>query len=107
MHVHVMCPACGKVFSAPQQLMGKALRCTDCDELIPIPQQPWYYRQKDNILGPVSPGVLRWLAREGEIWPDTLIRRGETGKWVAAGGVSGLFESLRDAPPPAHPDAPA
>ena len=96
MYLDVMCPGCGRVRSVPREAMGMELRCPDCDEPVTIPLRPWYYRRQGVEFGPICPRVLRWLASRGEIWPDTPLRHGDTGKWVPAGGISGLFTSVAE-----------
>lgn len=51
----------------------------------------WYVDQGEQPLGPLKTVELRQLAAEGKVAPQTLVRRGEDGKWVPAEKVAGLL----------------
>jgi len=51
----------------------------------------WYYRQMDDILGPVTLDELCDMLGHGKITRDTLIRNGRDGKWLAAWRVRVLY----------------
>ena len=52
----------------------------------------WYYKELGQDFGPISTAQLQLYARTGEIGPDTFVRNGSNGKWVAACRVKGLFD---------------
>lgn len=60
----------------------------------------WFYRNNSGDFGPVSSASLKALAQTGDVGPDTLVRQGAAGDWVAAKEVRGLF-------PPTPPPMPA
>ena len=62
----------------------------------------WYYKMLGDEIGPISTPQFRTLALDGQIAPDTYIRKGASGKWLTADRVKGLF----DPAPPAKPTAP-
>ena len=47
-----------------------------------------------QLLGPLDSADLRRMAKSGEITPGDKIRDGEDGKWVEAGKVKGLFDTI-------------
>lgn len=51
----------------------------------------WYFRVKGTEFGPVSPPELVQQAADGQIGPDTEVRKGD-GPWVPASRVAGLFD---------------
>jgi hypothetical protein len=53
----------------------------------------WYVRVGEVERGPVSSEALKHLALEGRVTPDTPIRKGDSGNWVPASRVKGLFPS--------------
>ncbi|QDU82777.1 hypothetical protein Pla110_45390 [Polystyrenella longa] len=50
----------------------------------------WYVKINHHVYGPMSVGDLSRLADEGGIDSDTLIRKGENGKWYPPEKVKGL-----------------
>jgi len=68
----------------------------------------WYFQVMGQELGPLSVGELKAKVANGQIQPDTLVRKTAEGKWIFAGKVKGLF-AVPDEPPPApvapHPVA--
>jgi len=56
----------------------------------------WYSDVGGSVIGPLTASQLREMARRGQLTPDALVRQGQTGKWVKAGRVKGLFA---DGPP--------
>lgn len=95
MPVTVMCPRCAKKMRAPQQARGRLVRCTGCDEPFAVTPRPWFYQIQGQEKGPVCPAVLLALAGQGKVGPDTLVRKGEVGRWVPAARISGLFRGNR------------
>jgi len=67
----------------------------------------WYYLQGDQQVGPVSGDELKRLVAEGRLGPDDLVWKEGLEDWVAAGRVSGLFESASAVPPPVPRARPA
>ncbi len=53
----------------------------------------WYYQVDGAVIGPVGGKYLRAKVAEGVIVSGTLIRQGETGKWVKASRVKSLLGS--------------
>ena len=61
----------------------------------------WYCQIEGKTFGPLSSGQLRKKAEAGRIDQETLVRKGEDGKWVAARQVKGLFpENVEHRVPP-------
>lgn len=58
----------------------------------------WYSQAKGQICGPWTARQLKQQADAGMIKRDTLVRKGESGKWVQALHLNGLFTS----PPEDH-----
>jgi hypothetical protein len=55
--------------------------------------EQWYCLAFGIELGPMSRDDLRMLASRGEVLPDTQVRQGPAGSWVAARTVADLFPS--------------
>jgi len=55
----------------------------------------WYYSNGDNVFGPVSAAEMRKAAADGNVNAKTVVRRGESGPWVAASRVKGLLNKER------------
>ena len=53
----------------------------------------WYCLAFGIELGPMSRDDLRMLASRGEVLPDSQVRQGSAGAWVAARTVADLFPS--------------
>ncbi|MEX2112437.1 MAG: DUF4339 domain-containing protein [Pirellulales bacterium] len=51
----------------------------------------WYVQHGGKQYGPMSPSNLKKLAADGKITPATQVRIGESGTWVPASKVQGLF----------------
>lgn len=51
----------------------------------------WYYQRASEVVGPVAWEELQQKADEGEISPDTPVRRGAEGPWRPASDVEGLW----------------
>ncbi|MBX9653581.1 PH domain-containing protein [bacterium] len=51
----------------------------------------FFYRDSDDIVGPISGASLKSLCRRGEISPKTEVRK-DDGPWTPAGQVKGLAE---------------
>lgn len=58
----------------------------------------WYHQNSGRQTGPVDSGELRRLAEAGIVRPETLVRQGDSGRWVRAEQVRGLFQRSRPAP---------
>jgi hypothetical protein len=72
--------------------------------------QDWFVQHGGKQYGPMSPSNLKKLAADGKITPATQVRMGETGAWVSASKVQGLFATQTNSssatqtpPPPASP----
>ncbi|NQT12289.1 MAG: DUF4339 domain-containing protein, partial [Planctomycetes bacterium] len=83
--------------AAPSPVAGRP-RAADKPSNAPATARPqaadtgWYYEAMGQATGPVSSSALKELAGSGLLTPDTLVRRGSTGNWVAAKQVRGLFD---------------
>jgi len=72
-------------------------------------QIQWFVRKGDKTHGPFSSQQLKQLAKGSKISPDSPVRRGNEGQWVAAQKVKGLFaatkpsEELATVPKPQPP----
>jgi hypothetical protein len=64
----------------------------------------WFLNVAEKIYGPFDAGNLKQFVQEGRITPDTLIRKGQEGPWVAARQVRGLFEPVSQDSPNAEDD---
>ena len=62
----------------------------------------WYIDKAGTVSGPVRSSALRKLAATGELLPEHLVRKDETGRWCRAASVQGLFPSR--APADTGPD---
>ncbi len=62
----------------------------------------WYYRSEDAVRGPLDSAGLKRLAASGRITPDTLVRRGTDGAWLAARDLPALARLMakHDVPRP-------
>lgn len=58
----------------------------------------WYCRLDDTVVGPFTPGELRDRVREGRLKRESLLRRGQSGEWVHARRLTGLFNEAGDDP---------
>jgi hypothetical protein len=56
----------------------------------------WYYKSSEAEVGPISFSGLRRMALEELLSPETLVRAGEEGEWIAAGTVEDLFAPKRE-----------
>jgi hypothetical protein len=64
-------------------------------------ESQWYiHTESGEVEGPLSPVMLKARADSGAIGPDTPVRNGAEGKWLAATRVKGLFPSSPVPPPP-------
>lgn len=52
----------------------------------------FYYKDRANVVGPLTGTDLREAALEGKITPETLVSTTVDGKWVPATRVKGLFD---------------
>lgn len=93
MHITVMCPACGQVMRVAPVRLGRTARCVSCDDPFLVSDRLWYYKALGKEQGPIGPEVLASLAGRGMVTPETLVRKGESGRWVPAGIIHGLFPS--------------
>ncbi len=62
----------------------------------------WFVRMAGGERGPISSEALKQLALEGQVTPESSVKKGNSGNWVPAGRVKGLFASTADqiGPPP-------
>ena len=59
----------------------------------------WFHRASEGqASGPVDSAELRRLAEAGIVRPDTLVRKGDSARWVRAEQVRGLFQPSTPAP---------
>lgn len=59
-------------------------------------KKEWFFKQDDKIFGPFEAVKLKTMAQGGNIEPFTLVRKTETGKWVEAARIKGLFVPRED-----------
>lgn len=65
----------------------------------------WYYRNSaSHAEEPVTAAHLKQLAQLGEIGPETEVRKGADGRWVAASKVKGLVDAIPPKPTTASTD---
>ena len=57
-----------------------------------MPSQ-WYCKVMDVEIGPLTSQQLRQMAQQKRIKLDDLVRKGDTGSWVRADKVRGLFDA--------------
>lgn len=57
--------------------------------------QDWYVNFHGDVQGPFTPRKLREFAAQKSIIPATNIRLGESGEWMLAESVNGLFSLHR------------
>ncbi len=74
--------------------------------------KPWYFQVMGAEIGPLTSAELMEKVQIGQIQPDTLVRSGTDGKWVAADRWKGLLPSKENqsesaAATPTTPSAPA
>ena len=62
-----------------------------CGDLEAGMGQVWYIKVKEKTVGPVTPALLRKGVKEAKINPETKLRLGDDGEWIAAAKVKGLF----------------
>jgi hypothetical protein len=101
----IQCPRCSRKFRVPETALRKKTKCPVCSErfaieegrsmanvweLLDTTQNLYYYQQLSKIKGPVPFDALRHLVGEGDIGPETLVRRGTTGVWMPANESDGL-----------------
>lgn len=53
----------------------------------------WYVNLDARQIGPMTFSRLRQMARQGTLAAETQVRKGESGKWIDAGSVDGVFFS--------------
>ncbi len=58
----------------------------------------WYFQAMGQEIGPLSAAEIKVKVANGQIQPDTLIRKGTEGKWVFGGLVKGLFPTAPEKP---------
>ena len=65
----------------------------------------WYCQLMGSEMGPYSAAQLREMARQHQLTPEDLVRKGADGDWVAGYRVNGLFdeEAPTAAPGPKPP----
>jgi hypothetical protein len=57
-------------------------------------EEVWFVRKGDKVHGPFTARQLKQLASSQKIMPETEVRRGETGAFMPAQKVKGLFTQL-------------
>jgi hypothetical protein len=60
----------------------------------------WYYKELGKEIGPLTVSELRRLAKQCDMGPETIVRKGTHGQWVPACKVKGLLAGM-----PAQPTA--
>jgi hypothetical protein len=63
----------------------------------------WFIQHGGKIVGPATSGQLKKLAADKKIAPTTQVRLGESGAWVPASRVQGLFDAQPAASPAQAP----
>jgi hypothetical protein len=53
----------------------------------------WFYTQRGETYGPVRSADLSAAAHLGFLGPDDMVRRADSGTWVAARLIQGLFKN--------------
>ena len=72
----------------------------------------WYVKINNAEHGPLSSERLKQLALEGKVKPKTFVRKGDSGTWLKASHVTGLFPPAASAGtpatavPPSKPNSP-
>ncbi|MCH8921866.1 MAG: DUF1559 domain-containing protein [Planctomycetes bacterium] len=56
----------------------------------------WFLRIDGQSVGPFSAGQLKQKAKSGELAQDGIVRKGESGSWLLASKVEGLFPQLEE-----------
>lgn len=56
----------------------------------------WFLRMAEGERGPISSEALKQLALEGQVTPESSVKKGASGNWVPASRVKGLFASTTD-----------
>src|SRR5262245_58835164 len=101
----IQCPRCSRKFRVPETALQKKTKCPVCSERFAIEEgrsmaniwesldttpNLYYYQQLSKIKGPVPFDALRHLVGEGDIGPETWVRRGTAGVWMQANEFDGL-----------------
>ncbi len=61
----------------------------------------WYFQTAEGQpSGPIDSRELRRLAEAGIVTPNTVVRKGDNGRWVSAESVRGLIQQSTPAPSP-------
>ena len=60
----------------------------------------WYVEDEGRATGPFNVAQMKAQAASNRIKPETRVRKGRSGKWIAAKKVKGLLDV--DAPQPEH-----
>jgi hypothetical protein len=72
-----------------------AFEASDAPQPVPAPavenRGTWYFQSLGQEFGPVPFSELLEMAGRGEVSPDDSVRKGESGQWVPAGLIDGLF----------------
>jgi hypothetical protein len=58
----------------------------------------WFYQRGGRPSGPIDSRELRRLAEAGVVTPETLVRQGDSARWICAENVRGLFQGSTPAP---------
>lgn len=61
----------------------------------------WYVEDNDRAIGPFTVAQMKAQAAAGRIKPETKVRKGKRGKWLAASRVQGLHAPAAGSPPKA------
>jgi hypothetical protein len=105
MLVPVYCPACHVKAKAPPRLIGRKAPCPACGAMVTVMVRWWYYKEMGQEKGPVSPQGLVALVKQGQVGPETPVRKGPYGRWAPACKIRGLFSPSASSAPAADPNA--
>lgn len=89
----VKCPKCGGTFvvgGRRRKSIGELASEALDRQSLPA-DDAWYYQELGREFGPVSMAELRRLAGQGDVGPETFVRRVREGRWVSACKVRGLL----------------
>ncbi len=64
------------------------------DLLSPEPDETWYWKHGDQVLGPVTTLVLRSMLTSGQVRSSSPVRRGEAGAWLPPAVIPELRSHL-------------
>jgi uncharacterized protein DUF4339 len=89
MPLTMSCLVCGRTGRIPDELRGKKVKCPKCGAAI---SDKWLFQELGELKGPVSSAMFFYMVNQGEIGPETLVRRNSCEEWMPAVKVPGLFD---------------